>query len=165
MEIYNSLETKASKEFQELLSELDNLVTKKVNGNLLFGGKSGNFTDGLTDTNEIGAAPLRESQDAQSTRGKISIYLSPGGAADQIWVFQGKLPSELDEYFDASTYLNNGIIFDPKDVARLNELNNKLNSHFMNSGNIYRSLSNIGFSFIEKNQSLKNKITKYAMGI
>ena len=27
------------------------------------------------------------------------------------------------------------------------------------------SLSNIGFGFIEKNQSLKNKLTKYAMGV
>ena len=41
----------------------------------------------------------------------------------------------------------------------------KLNSHFMNSGNIYRRLSNIGFCFLEKNQSLKNKITRYAMGV
>jgi 2-octaprenyl-6-methoxyphenol hydroxylase len=48
---------------------------------------------------------------------------------------------------------------------QLFQITDKLNSHFMNSGNIYRSLSNIGFSFIEKNQSLKNKITKYAMGV
>ena len=123
-----------NKEFSELSRELDNLVTKKVNGNLLFGGKSADFTDGLTDTNATGATPLRESQDVQSTSGKISISLSPGGAADQIWVFQGKLPSELDEYFDASTYLNNGNLFDPTDVARLNELNNKLYSHFNTHG-------------------------------
>ena len=123
-----------NKEFSELSSELDNLVTKKVNGNLLFGGKSADFTEGLTDTNATGATPLRESQDVQSTSGKISISLSPGGAADQIWVFQGKLPSELDEYFDASTYLNNGNLFDPTDVARLNELNNKLYSHFETHG-------------------------------
>jgi ubiquinone biosynthesis UbiH/UbiF/VisC/COQ6 family hydroxylase len=48
---------------------------------------------------------------------------------------------------------------------QLFQITDKLNSHFMNSENIYRSLSNIGFSFIEKNQLLKNKITKYAMGI
>ena len=48
---------------------------------------------------------------------------------------------------------------------QLFQITDKLNSHFMNSGNIYRSLSNIGFGFIEKNQSLKNKITKYAMGV
>ena len=119
-----------NKEFSELSRELDNLVAKKVNGNLLFGGKSADFTDGLTDTNATGVTPLRESQDVQSTSGKISISLSPGGAAVQIWVFQGKLPSELDEYFDASTNLNNGNLFDPTDVARLNELNNKLYSHF-----------------------------------
>ena len=123
-----------NKEFPELLSELGNLVTKKVNGNLLLGGKSADFTDGLTDTNATGATPLRESQDVRTTSGNISISLSPSGAADQIWVFKGKLPSELDEYFDASTYLNNGNIFDPTDVARLNELNNKLYSHFETPG-------------------------------
>lgn len=48
---------------------------------------------------------------------------------------------------------------------QLFQITDKLNSHFMNSGNIYRFLSNAGFSFIENNQSLKNKITKYAMGI
>ena len=40
----------------------------------------------------------------------------------------------MDEYFDASTYLNNGNFFDPTDVARLNELNNKLYSHFNTHG-------------------------------
>ena len=47
---------------------------------------------------------------------------------------------------------------------QLFQITDKLNTHFMNSGNIYRSLSSAGFSFIEKNQSLKNKITRYAMG-
>ena len=123
-----------NKEFSELSDDLDKLVRKKVNGTLLFGGKSADFTEGLTDTNATGATPLRDSQDVLTTSGKISISLSPGVAADQIWVFQGKLPSELDEYFDASTYLNNGNLFDPTDVARLNELNNKLYSHFETHG-------------------------------
>ena len=48
---------------------------------------------------------------------------------------------------------------------QLFQITDKLNSHFLNSGNIYRTLSNLGFGFIEKNQSLKNKITKYAMGV
>ena len=48
---------------------------------------------------------------------------------------------------------------------QLFQITDRLNSHFLNSGSLYRSLSNIGFSFIEKNQSLKNKITKYAMGV
>ncbi|MDC1047113.1 FAD-dependent monooxygenase [Alphaproteobacteria bacterium] len=48
---------------------------------------------------------------------------------------------------------------------QLFQITDRLNSHFLNSGNIYRFLSNIGFDFIEKNQPLKNKITKYAMGI
>ncbi|MDC1054547.1 FAD-dependent oxidoreductase [Alphaproteobacteria bacterium] len=48
---------------------------------------------------------------------------------------------------------------------QLFQITDKLNSHFMNSGNVYRALSSIGFSFIDKNKSLKNKITKYAMGV
>ena len=48
---------------------------------------------------------------------------------------------------------------------QLFQITDKLNSHFMNSGNIYRSLSNVGFGLIEKNQLLKNEITKYAMGV
>ena len=48
---------------------------------------------------------------------------------------------------------------------QLFQITDKLNSHFLNSGIVYRSLSNLGFGFIEKNQILKNKITKYAMGI
>jgi len=47
---------------------------------------------------------------------------------------------------------------------QLFQITDKLNKHFMNSGNIYRHLSNLGFGFIDKNQSLKNKITEYAMG-
>ena len=47
---------------------------------------------------------------------------------------------------------------------QLFQITDKLNSHFINSGKIYRFFSNIGFGLIEKNQSLKNKITKYAMG-
>ena len=48
---------------------------------------------------------------------------------------------------------------------QLFQITDKLNSHFINSGNLYRFLSNIGFSLVDKNQSLKNKITKYAMGV
>ena len=47
---------------------------------------------------------------------------------------------------------------------QLFQVTDRLNSHFIYSGNVYRFLSNIGFNIIEKNQSLKNKITKYAMG-
>jgi len=48
---------------------------------------------------------------------------------------------------------------------QLFQITDKLNSHFMNSGEIYRALSNVGFGLIEKNQLLKNEITKYAMGL
>jgi 2-octaprenyl-6-methoxyphenol hydroxylase len=48
---------------------------------------------------------------------------------------------------------------------QLFQITDKLNSHFLNSGTIYRAFSNLGFGFIEKNQLLKKKITKYAMGV
>jgi 2-octaprenyl-6-methoxyphenol hydroxylase len=48
---------------------------------------------------------------------------------------------------------------------QLFQITDKLNSHFMNSGSIYRALSNVGLGLIEKNQLLKNEITKYAMGV
>ena len=48
---------------------------------------------------------------------------------------------------------------------QLFQLTDKLNSHFIKSGNLYRLLSNVGFNFIERNHPLKNKITRYAMGI
>ncbi len=48
---------------------------------------------------------------------------------------------------------------------QLFQLTDKLNSHFKNNNNIYRLISNIGFNLIETIQPLKNKITKYAMGV
>ncbi|MDC1184963.1 FAD-dependent monooxygenase [Alphaproteobacteria bacterium] len=48
---------------------------------------------------------------------------------------------------------------------QLFQLTDKLNSHFKKPGNLYRLLSNVGFDHIENNDSLKNKITRYAMGI
>ena len=48
---------------------------------------------------------------------------------------------------------------------QLYQITDKLNSHFMNSGTMYRALSYLGFGFIEKNHALKNKISKYAMGV
>ena len=48
---------------------------------------------------------------------------------------------------------------------QLFQLTDKLNSHFIKPGNLYRLLSNVGFDYIENNHSLKNKITRYAMGV
>ncbi len=48
---------------------------------------------------------------------------------------------------------------------QLYQITDKLNSHFKRNGNLYRLMSNVGFKFIDKIQPLKNKITKYAMGI
>ncbi len=48
---------------------------------------------------------------------------------------------------------------------QLFQVTDKLNSHFIKSSSVYRVFSNIGLNFIENNQSLKNKITNYAMGV
>ena len=40
-----------------------------------------------------------------------------------------------------------------------------LNTHFKNNNNLYRLLSSVGFKIINNNPALKNKITKYAMGV
>ena len=52
-----------------------------------------------------------------------------------------------------------------KNAFQLYQITDKLNSHFKINDKIYRLLSNAGFSFIENNQQIKNKITKYAMGL
>ena len=123
-----------NKEFQELSEDLDGILNRKVNGQLLFGGKSADFTDGLLDENSTGATPQKISIDVGTTKGKMTIELSPGMAPDQIWMFQGDLPSELDEYFDENTYLNNGNFWDPTDSARLQDVNDKLYSAFDKNG-------------------------------
>ncbi|MDG1325348.1 MAG: flagellin [Opitutales bacterium] len=123
-----------NKEFNELSNELDGILARKVNGQLLFGGKSADFTDGLLDEVATGATPQMISIDVGTTKGKMTIELSPGMAPDQIWMFQGDLPANLSEYFDASTYLNNGNFFDPTDTARLQELNTRLDDAFDQNG-------------------------------
>ena len=123
-----------NKEFHELSEELDGILSRKVNGQLLFGGKSADFTDGLLDEAATGATPQMISIDVGTTKGKMTIELSPGIAPDQIWMFQGELPADLNEYFDENSYLNNGNFFDPTDSARLQELNNKLYDNFDKNG-------------------------------
>ena len=48
---------------------------------------------------------------------------------------------------------------------QLFQITDRLNTHFKKNGNLYRLLSGIGFKFINNNTLLKNKITKYAMGV
>ena len=49
----------------------------------------------------------------------MTIELSPGNAPDQIWMFQGELPTDLMKYLDSNTYNNNGNFFDPTDTQDL----------------------------------------------
>ena len=48
---------------------------------------------------------------------------------------------------------------------QLYQITDKLNSHFKKNRNLYRLFSNLSFSLIDNNYFLKNKITKYAMGV
>ncbi len=48
---------------------------------------------------------------------------------------------------------------------QLFQITDKLNSHFKNTGNLYRQISHLGFALIDNAEPLKNKITKYAMGV
>ena len=48
---------------------------------------------------------------------------------------------------------------------QLFQITDKLNTHFKQSGSFYRNLSSVGFKIINNNTYLKNKITKYAMGV
>ena len=122
-----------NKEFSELSEDLTQIINSEMNGQRLFGGRFADFTDGLLDTNATGATPQKTSIDVSTTKGTMTIELSPGHAADQIWMFQGELPTELDEYFNSSTYYHTNAR-KADDVARLNELNSKLYSHFETHG-------------------------------
>lgn len=92
-----------NREFSELSDELKNFIDLQVNGRRLFGGVKADFTDGLQDRNDFSPTnlPQLSSKDVYSTQGKITLELSPGKAADQIWMFQGELPARLKEYFEA----------------------------------------------------------------
>ena len=48
---------------------------------------------------------------------------------------------------------------------QLFQITDKLNLHFKKNGNLYRFLSSVGFKIINETPFLKNKITKYAMGV
>ena len=60
-------------EFGELSDELDGILKRKVNGQLLFGGKSADFTDGLLDELSTGATPQVATIDVGTTKGKMTI--------------------------------------------------------------------------------------------
>jgi len=52
-----------------------------------------------------------------------------------------------------------------KNAFQLYQITDKLNSHFKIESSLYRMLSNRGFKIIEKTSSLKEEITKFAMGV
>jgi flagellin-like hook-associated protein FlgL len=92
-----------NKEFEEISAALEALVDLEVSGRRLFGGIRSDFTDGLQDRNDFTPTNLPQvtTKDVLATSGKITVELCPGGAEDQIWVFQGGVPDELSTYFKA----------------------------------------------------------------
>ena len=92
-----------NKEFGELSKELSQLIELQINGRRLFGGVKADFTDGLQDRNDFTPENLPQvsTKDVQATQGKITLNLSPGGAPDQIWIFQGEIPSDLSHFLEA----------------------------------------------------------------
>ena len=48
---------------------------------------------------------------------------------------------------------------------QLFQITDKLNTHFKKNSNLYRLFSGVGFKIIDNNLFIKNKITKYAMGV
>ncbi len=90
-------------EFVELSKELSGLIDLQINGRRLFGGVKADFTEGLQDRNDFTPENLPQvsSLDVHATQGKITLELSPGGAQDQFWVFQGEIPQALRGYFEA----------------------------------------------------------------
>lgn len=52
-----------------------------------------------------------------------------------------------------------------KDSFQLLQITDKLNAHFINNNFSNKMLSNIGFQIIENNISIKDRITKFAMGV
>jgi len=97
----SSDKTLLNKEFKEISKALEALVDLEVSGRRLFGGIRSDFTDGLQDRNDFTPTNLPQvtTKDVLATSGKISVELCPGGAEDQIWVFQGEVPDELASYF------------------------------------------------------------------
>ena len=118
------------KEFGELSDELNEMLNRKVNGQLLFGGVSADFTEGVTDDDSATLTPYKTTVDVGTTSGTMTIKFSTGRAPDQIFLFQGELPDSLDSYFDASSYPPN----DDDKRDRLIELQNKLYDQFEDQG-------------------------------
>ena len=93
-----------NQEFVSLQEELGNLIESDFNGQRLFGGRNADFTEGLQDRNDFTPTdmPKMESIDVGTTSGTLTLEISPGGAEDQFWVFQGELPDNLQKYFQPS---------------------------------------------------------------
>ena len=118
------------KEFGGLADEPDEMLNRKVNGQLLFGGVSADFTEGVSEDDSATLTPYKTTVDVGTTSGTKTIKFSTGKAPDQIFLLQGELPDSLDSYFDTSSYTGN----DNKKRDRLIELQNELYDQFEDQG-------------------------------
>jgi flagellin-like hook-associated protein FlgL len=102
----NSDKKLLNQEFGELSAELTKMITSKVNGQLLFGGTSADFTQGLQDRNldsTSKSTPQIITKDVMTTSGTLTVKLAPGPADDQVWVLKGDLdPMIFNKFFTPS---------------------------------------------------------------
>ncbi len=108
-----------NKEFGELSKQLEDILDRKMNGRLIFGGKEADFTDGLQDRNDFTPLdlPKKITKDVFTTSGKITVKLAPGGLDDQVMVFKGDLPpATFDKFFNPSTVNNTQLIAELENI-------------------------------------------------
>jgi len=102
----NSDKKLLNQEFGELSAELTKMITSKVNGQLLFGGTSADFTQGLQDRNldlTATSTPKIITKDVMTTSGTLTVKLAPGPADDQVWVLKGDLdPNVFNKFLTPS---------------------------------------------------------------
>jgi len=146
----NSDAQSLNKEFKELSGNLAAIVNSKVNGQRLFGGRNVDFTDAISDVdksdgNKTPILPRVTTVDVGTTSGSLEINFSTGRAPDQIYLFRGSLPNDLEPFFKPEKYykmdsFNTGTgtygPYTPTDTRKTSmiELQGKLDDHFKTHG-------------------------------
>jgi len=162
-------------------SNNDNFLNKLLNSESFFvrsflEEKIGNIVGKITKINSSQIFPL-SAHINDSFFNKRLVYIGDAAhsihpIAGQGWnlgvndvknLFELSKNNEIDIGSDSFCQLYNNKSY--YKAFQLFQVTDRLNSHFIKSGSVYRFVSNKGFDFIEKNQILKNEITKYAMGV
>ena len=87
-------------EFKEPSERISLLIDMQLNEHRLLGWVKMDFTQGLHGRNDFPPANLPQitTKDVQSISKENTLELCLGRTGDQVWVFHGKLPSELNSY-------------------------------------------------------------------